>query len=608
MMQLDDVLESLKRLDWHARVEACARLGELRDARALPPLLACLEDEDTEVRSAAAHALGASGLLEALPALLNHLLDANRHVREAVWQALAALGPAVFPALVERLEHESPEMRQSACRALGLLRDARALEPLLTRLEDDNILVRQAACVALTEQGDPRAVAPLIAQLNHARAPVRIAACVALGRLRDARAIDALLPLLGDEDFHLRQAAVNALEALGEGRLGRTVTQALHGNPQALEAVAELAAAGATWLIAPLTARLSDENARVRQAAATALGKIGAPCLEAVIERLAENDPELRRMVYQVLRLTGGPRAINLLMEKFADPRWRNRQVLYGALTAVGPSGAGALLAHVETPDAAARQAVVQVLGTLKDPRAVPRILGRLNDGSEAVRASACEALGFLGELSAVPGILGCIRDISPPVRQAASRALCRLGAVTAVDVLVPMLFDPKEEFAALAFQTLSELNELLAPTAHALLCGKCLTRFIWKVARVGGVGEAPYLTCRQCGRAGNGLRAVNLVVAVLDAGMSAPCLIEHTTARVHALGRNGLFDFDGVEVVQASDYQVERFCMMVGNDTDPERSARYREMLCQVWHHATLSENSLNVLRSIFGRVIFEG
>jgi HEAT repeat protein len=607
-MRFNVLVESVKSLDWEARIEACARLGALRDARAVPVLRACLDDEDVEVRIAAISALGATGLLEALPGLLERLLDENTHVRAAVWAALGGLGPGAVPPLLERVDSDSPEMRQSAVHALGALRDARALPALIERLEDENILVRQAACQALAALGDRRAVAPIIAQLAHPRSPVRIAACTALGMLGDPAAIDPLLPLLGDEDAHLRQAANTALERLGEGGLSRTVTQALRGNPEALATVAEMAIGGARWLIPPLTARLSDENLRVRQAAAAALGRIGEPCLEAVVARLAEHDADVRRTVFQVLRAAAGSSAINLLMDKYSDPRWRNRQVLLGALAAVGPAGAEALMAHLEHPDAAARLAAVQVLGTLKDPRAVPRLLGRLSDVHEAVRVAACEALGLLGAAEAIPVLLGCLRDITVEVRYAAAHALRAMGAVQAVDVLVPMLFDPEPAPSLLACETLTAMNEVLAPTMYALLCGGCLTRFEWHTARAQGVGEVPYLACRACHKAGKALRPVNLVVAVLDHALREPFHLDGTTARVHALGREVLFDFDGVEIFAASDYEVERFCMRIGNDTDPLREKRYRDMLCQVWRAEMLSGNTLNVLRSTFGRVIIEG
>ncbi|HOS43820.1 MAG TPA: hypothetical protein PK794_09035, partial [Armatimonadota bacterium] len=169
------------------------------------------------------------------------------------------------------------------------------------------------------------------------------------------------------------------------------------------------------------------------------------------------------------------------------------------------------------------------------------------------------------------------------------------------------LLYGASPELRALAVQTLLELRETLEPRAHAFYCGACLSRFIWKQAVLHGVGTAPYLACRQCGKSAHALSEVNLVVAVLDNTLREPYRMEGTTARVHALAREGMFDFDAVAILRATDYEVERFCMWAGNDLDAERVRRYRRLLCQVWNHAALSESTINVLRSMFGRVICE-
>ncbi|HOS44761.1 MAG TPA: hypothetical protein PK794_13815, partial [Armatimonadota bacterium] len=56
--------------------------------------------------------------------------------------------------------------------------------------------------------------------------------------------------------------------------------------------------------------------------------------------------------------------------------------------------------------------------------------------------------------------------------------------------------------------------------------------------------------------------------------------------------------------IVHATDYDVERFCIMVGNDTDARRISRYRRMAVTVAAACDLSENTLRILRSRFGRV----
>ena len=71
-------------------------------------------------------------------------------------------------------------MRQAAAGALGQIRDARAVKPLIAALRDDYWAVRRAAAEALGQIGDAPAVEPLIAALKDQDRAVRKAAAKVL--------------------------------------------------------------------------------------------------------------------------------------------------------------------------------------------------------------------------------------------------------------------------------------------------------------------------------------------------------------------------------------------------------------------------------------------
>jgi hypothetical protein len=73
----------------------------------------------------------------------------------------------------------------------------------------------------------------------------------------------------------------------------------------------------------------------------------------------------------------------------------------------------------------------------------------------------------------------------------------------------------------------------------------------------------------------------------------------------VNWLVRRVLFDFSGVYINQASDEEVERFAVQIGNDTDEWRRPRYSEMTCHIGPSCVLSENTLRILQRTFGQVI---
>jgi len=96
-------------------------------------------------------------------------------------------------------------------------------------------------------------------------------------------------------------------------------------------------------------------------------------------------------------------------------------------------------------------------------------------------------------------------------------------------------------------------------------------------------------------------------VIAVLDSGWAGETRrVNHDRQRVNCLNRPQLFDFDWIEIKQATDEDVERFVARLGNDTDPWRQSRYPQMRVTVSPDCNLSDNTVRVLRDMFGEVRF--
>jgi HEAT repeat protein len=100
--------------------------------------------------------------------------------------------PEIVQALQQRLADKDSDVRLAATKALGLLRDAAAIESLVLVLIDDERAIRSAAELSL-DQIDPqwsqseaaqRAAARLKASLNDRPAWVRAAAGQVLAKLR----------------------------------------------------------------------------------------------------------------------------------------------------------------------------------------------------------------------------------------------------------------------------------------------------------------------------------------------------------------------------------------------------------------------------------------
>ena len=113
------------------------------------------------------------------------------------------------------------------------------------------------------------------------------------------------------------------------------------------------------------------------------------------------------------------------------------------------------------------------------------------------------------------------------------------------------------------------------------------------------------YYGCRECHQSKSYYLA-DRVIAVLNSGMETDAVERSNTLHVNWLKHRELFDFDGVEIIQATDEAIERFAVQVGNDTNPNRRPRYKQMQCTVSKNCALSQNTARILQHTFDSVEF--
>jgi HEAT repeat protein len=260
--------------DYYVLIRAFAVEGleQTMGLTAAPHLRAALRDEHPMVQIAAARALGRLSDTEAVDALIDTLKDENPVLRKSVAVALAQIGDArATKPLIETLRRCSAEdiavsigkinfqallnlldLKDTdpnipvaiVARALGVLKDARAVPRLLSLLHDKDWRVRKGSAGALGKIGDRRAAEPLIDALQRDVQPdVRSSAAEALGRLKDPRAIEPLINALNDKAHYVRENAVNALDEIADPRaLEALEAAAAHDGNPSVRLKAELAA------------------------------------------------------------------------------------------------------------------------------------------------------------------------------------------------------------------------------------------------------------------------------------------------------------------------------------------------------------------------------
>ncbi len=278
-------------LDDTGRIQAIARVGELRDEGAVPALIGCLSRSE-ELRLAAADALARIGSPGAQPAearLLELMRDGQvTNVLPFAW-ALAAIGHAdsaeivvdAIPSgqaqslasydpvtlahtlgtarLVTRLAHADGRIRHFAASSLGPLCDATAVVPLTTAAADAERDVRLAALVSLGRCSTPESLAALDQNLDRDRS---LWPTLQTAFLNDVGAPAMTVLIAHVEDGQTRSAMLTALAAIADPRAGDALVQELERRP--------------------------DPDGRVRLQIASALAEISDPRLVAVLEPVIE--------------------------------------------------------------------------------------------------------------------------------------------------------------------------------------------------------------------------------------------------------------------------------------------------------------------------------
>ena len=313
--------------------------------RELERLLQQLKSADVTLRSDAAHALGKLADERAVASLGEALRDPDEYVRKSAVMALRRIGgPKATEAMRAALADRSEQVCLQAVKGLGELRDAGAVEALIKVLARRERSLVGAATEALSRIG-PEAVPYLMEAFKDRYLRRRIGPQIwRILTEMGTRVVDPLVEALRDDNYYVRLTALTILGRIGDKRVAEPILKVFLSDPRLQETVvgtigrleergvlvlpsgdrevglpAEVVSAVAQEpreeLMAVLNAAMENPSVKVRRFSLKVLyALLGEATFEYLLRYLADDDPDVKRLVIRLLSKLRDKRVIEPLL------------------------------------------------------------------------------------------------------------------------------------------------------------------------------------------------------------------------------------------------------------------------------------------------------
>ncbi|HMI55160.1 MAG TPA: M56 family metallopeptidase [Gemmatimonadaceae bacterium] len=277
----------------------------------------------------------------------------------------------------------------------------------------------------------------------------------------DTGVVEALVARLQDENAEVRRAAAHSLGRLKDSRAVPGLIGALKdSDPQVRASAAEaLAEFEDSRAIAPLVALLNDPSTEVKQSALDALSHFeqGVPST-AIVRLLGDADAEVRHKAAHIAGKLRDRSATAALAKLVRDPSSDVRQA---AIEAIGelkdPGAASAVTPALSDSDADVRQQAINTMEELKAPIAESTLIGLMRDPDADVRQQAAHLAGERSVIGAIPTLRRMLEDPNGDVRQSAVEALGNIADGAAYEALRAALTSKDAKVRRAAAEALGE-------------------------------------------------------------------------------------------------------------------------------------------------------
>ena len=427
------LIDNLYSKDKSIRISSISKLGQSRSLAAFHALAKALDSTD-DLLPIVIDALSNFGS-QSTELLLKFLQDTDPQVRDSAARALGKIKDKHAISVLSQLLHQKgihEHVRQLAAFVLGKISDQSSIKVLIDTLEDPSMRVVLSAVDALGEIGS-RAIPSLIQTAIKADYwLVRSNAVKALGQIEDQRAIDFLLSL-EDKDSRVQEEVYETISTwrtrhrsfsqdYGEERLQEVsekvlddnmfvekqttnfawVERLLSGlNGDDLYMKQQASIALKNVAIGPLINALVNTGTAVQAGLIDVLANIGDPAYEVLVEKLTDKDAAIRVTAARILIQVGEP-AIISLFETFKYSTESLQDHIIAVLFEIGKPVPPFLLRQLVSSDNKSQAAARRILIAL-GPKSVEHLVEILSDEEALLGGELRSILGEIGERAIDP-------------------------------------------------------------------------------------------------------------------------------------------------------------------------------------------------------------
>ncbi len=439
------LLKALQDEDDNVRASAVEHLGRMGDPSVVDALMSILKAGNLWTAFPAADALGRIGDKRAIPALIGAL--SVKALREPVLKGLGHLSaPETLEHVVPFLKDTSKTLQEEALRTIGIFYH--------------NGVPADFICETLGRLCGPDIIDRLVAHAWSKKADIRVTAILLLGLMKDERALGPLLELYTEES--LVEDVKRALIFIGRSKPQSLLPFFETDNQYQKRFITEVAVDVASPLYYPVFERLLREgDGHVRAAAAIGLSRIhdtrAIGPIRNLLSDLYEDVQDAAVAALSNLRDGIDVREFIGYLKNRNPVLRRNAALLLGAISAL--ESVDALGFALKDEDVSVRLAVVEALSSLKTEESTRHLVFALTDEDPRIRASSALSLGSMGGAEELEPLVLLLSDSDDSVRVSAIRSLGMRGDEKAVAPLVGMLRDRNGFVVAAAIESLGKLG-----------------------------------------------------------------------------------------------------------------------------------------------------